>query len=175
MGREELFQRVFSSERDVRNSVSVEELMKAMSLEEGAWCKTCKIFVPMMQLPIYLLKHLKGAKVPGVNSTGKVQPVCPKCLRKPSAEQDEIRYQDVVEAAQKRMQRGEQNRYLMPTPERYIDATLENFEMRAGVEKAVKGAIYFIENISKKKEKGCFYKVDSDLEKQEFVIRLNTL
>lgn len=156
MGSEELFEKVFSSKREVRNSVNVEELMKAMSLEEGAWCKTCKIFVPMMQLPIYLLKHLKGAKVPGVNSTGKVQPVCPKCYRKPSAEQDEVRYQDIVEAAQKRMQQGEQNRYLMPTPARYIDATLENFETREGVEKAVKGARYFIENISKKQEKGLF-------------------
>ncbi|MGX5634247.1 hypothetical protein [Bacillus thuringiensis] len=72
------------------------------------------------------------------------------------------------------MQQGEQNRYLMPTPERYTDAILENFEMRAGVEKAVKGARYFIENISKKK-KGCFYKVDSVLEKQDFVIPLNIL
>ncbi|MGR5900832.1 hypothetical protein ACT7C8_29385 [Bacillus cereus] len=63
----------------------------------------------------------------------------------------------------------------MPTPERYIDATLENFEMRTGVEKAIKGARYFIENISKRKKKGCFYKVDSDLEKQDFVILLNTL
>ena len=117
MGRE-LFKRVFSSASEVRNSVSVEINEGYVLKKRVAWCKTCKIFVPMMQLPIYLLKHLKAAKVPGVNSTGKVQPVCPKCLRKPSTEQDESGYQDVVEAAQRECNEGEQNRYLMPTPEK---------------------------------------------------------
>ncbi|MFI8707116.1 ATP-binding protein [Bacillus sp. NPDC077411] len=155
MNREELFQKVFNSDRAVRNSINVNELVEAMSLEgEGAWCKTCKVYIPMMQLPIHMLTTLK--KVPGISSTGKVQPVCPKCFRKPSAEENEIRYQDVVAAAQKRLQDGEKNRYLMPTPERYIDAALENFEMRQGTEKAIKGAIYFIEKIPTKKEKGLF-------------------
>lgn len=155
MNREELFQKVFSSNRAVRNSVNVNEVVEAMSFEgESAWCKTCKVYIPIMQLPIHMLRPLK--KVPGISSSGKVQPVCPKCLRKPSAAENEIRYQDVVAAAQKRLQDGEKNRYLMPTPERYIDATLENFEMRQGTEKAIKGAIYFIEKISTKKEKGLF-------------------
>lgn len=44
MNREELFQKVFSSDRIVRKSVNVNELVEAMSTkEEGAWCKTCKV------------------------------------------------------------------------------------------------------------------------------------
>ena len=41
-GERRTFQRVFSSDREVRNSVNVEELMKAMSLEEGHGVKLVK-------------------------------------------------------------------------------------------------------------------------------------
>ncbi|EOW9527905.1 ATP-binding protein [Bacillus cytotoxicus] len=157
MRREELFQKVFSSDRAVRNSVNVTELMEAMIIPgEGATCKTCNIYVPMMQLPIYLLKPLKS--VPGISAKGKVQPVCPKCLRKPSAAKDEIRYQDIVEAAQKRLRDGERNRYLMSTPQRYINATIDNFEIRSGTERAVSGAKYLVNNIDVKEGKGLFIK-----------------
>ncbi|MFJ8529947.1 ATP-binding protein [Bacillus sp. NPDC094106] len=154
MEREEIFQKVFSSNRAIRNSVNENEILEAISIDDGAWCQTCKINIPMVQLPVHMIKALK--KVPGLNKKGIIQPVCPKCFRKPSSDKDEIRYQDVVEAAQKRLQDGERKRYLMPTPGRYVNATLENFEMRKGTEKAFNGAKYFIDNLSKKEEKGLF-------------------